>query len=363
MEKVKAVLLAVLVVGYGACFCSCEEPKEEMGSVGFVGSQESEDSFFESLVIDETSEELEAVGGSGISTDVESDDLESSRYFNVVALGDSIARGYGLRKPETECFPRLLTDMIGERLGLKAGYLNYAVDGHKTSDLLNLLESGAVIGINEADLVVLCIGANNILTVFTDTMMSFFEKNDLKAFDFINGRLALTNELINESVGLDDDSESMESIESFFTELNALLVSEEFETKMRQGIMDLKTELPKVLNSVFDKNPEVSVALMTLYNPFEGFSFGIQYIDASLDLESLAAKWVEMLNVEIASVIENFTNTVLVDTYAPFDLTGDKLINAGFSSMPLKLSVDPHPNAEGHRFIAQLYFERIKQMY
>lgn len=363
MKKLKAVLLAVLVVGYSACLCSCEEAKEEMGSVDVGGSMESDDSFFESFVVDETSEELEAVGGSGISTDAEAEDFDTDRYFNIIALGDSIARGYGLRAPETECFPRLLTDMIGEHLGLKTGFLNYAVDGHKTSDLLNLLENGAVNGIDKANLAVLCIGANNILTVFTDAMMSFFEKNDLKAFDFISGRLALTDDLVNESLCSGSDDPSTESMESFFAELNALLVSEEFETKMRQGIIDLKTELPKVLNSVFEKNPEVTVALMTLYNPFEGFSFGIEYIDASLDLESLAAKWVELLNVEIASVAESFPNTVLVETYAPFGSSEKKLINAGFSSAPLRLSVDPHPNADGHRFIAQLYFERIKQMY
>lgn len=353
MIRIKSFVASILVLTSLLWLSSCGADVEGESSAGNSVS-------FDELACEENSKTLSDTGEPFTvcenSLSEKADAYGKVDYFNVVALGDSIARGYGLVDPEKECFPWVLTELLGESLGNKTGYLNYAVDGHKTSELLELLEHGAISGIENADLVVISIGANNILSVFTDTLMSFFEKNDIKTEGLV-GSAAFR---LDESAENENSSVSDEDVQSFFAELNALLVSEKFENEMADGIKALKSELPKILDNVFQKNPDVSVDLMTLYNPFKGFSFGIGYIDASLDLDALAAKWVKLLNAEIKSVVKKFPNVILVDTYEPFRRSEDKMLNAGFSFSPLSLSVDPHPNAMGHRFIAELFLKQLK---
>lgn len=78
-----------------------------------------------------------------------------------VALGDSIARGYGLDDPETQAYPALLRDRMQSYSEVE--YANYAVDGQTSAGLLELLSSGGAPMLDGADVVTVCIGANNLL--------------------------------------------------------------------------------------------------------------------------------------------------------------------------------------------------------
>ena len=78
-----------------------------------------------------------------------------------VALGDSIARGYGLDDPETQAYPALLRDRMQSYSEVE--YANYAVDGQTSAGLLELLSNGGAPMLDGADVVTVCIGANNLL--------------------------------------------------------------------------------------------------------------------------------------------------------------------------------------------------------
>ena len=75
-----------------------------------------------------------------------------------VALGDSIAEGTGLRNADAACYGALVAATNGY------GFVNHAIGGHQTTDLLARLEEEAVrADIAKADIISISIGGNDFL--------------------------------------------------------------------------------------------------------------------------------------------------------------------------------------------------------
>lgn len=77
---------------------------------------------------------------------------------NYVLLGDSIARGAGIYNSEKACYGRIVADTNGYN------YANYAVDGARSTDLLQRLNVPEVAkGVKNADIISISIGGNDYL--------------------------------------------------------------------------------------------------------------------------------------------------------------------------------------------------------
>ena len=83
--------------------------------------------------------------------------LPTRRY---VALGIRL-RAATADDPETQAYPALLRDRMQSYSEVE--YANYAVDGQTSAGLLELLSSGGAPMLDGADVVTVCIGANNLL--------------------------------------------------------------------------------------------------------------------------------------------------------------------------------------------------------
>ena len=78
--------------------------------------------------------------------------------INYLLLGDSIAKGAGIYNSSEACYGRIVADTNGY------DYANYAVNGHRTTDLLSRLNDQTVISaVEEADIISISIGGNNFL--------------------------------------------------------------------------------------------------------------------------------------------------------------------------------------------------------
>ena len=79
---------------------------------------------------------------------------------NVLALGDSITAGYGLKAPETERFTALL--------GNDCIVTNKAVNGNTTAGILKQLQTDKITAqmITAADVITITSGGNDIMTAF-----------------------------------------------------------------------------------------------------------------------------------------------------------------------------------------------------
>lgn len=290
------------------------ELSEESSELSEDSSMEPEDSS------DESAEVLDVFCGGR---------FDGKENIKLVALGDSIARGYGLSTPETDAFPALLSDSIKSVLGeTEVEYTNLAVDGLKTDGLLTLLESNST-ALEGADIVVLSIGANNILGPFTTALLS-------------------------SSSGLLDGFEgNTETLEAVVNGLDALLKNEQFEADLTAGIEKTKAEMPLVLQTIKKYAPDAIIAVMTVYSPYHGMVLSVPYVEKKVNLGEVSDKWVSLLNDEIKAAVES-EGCVLVETYEAF-AEGSNLVNAKIRLMPPKFSFDPHPNATGHKKLAELF--------
>lgn len=88
----------------------------------------------------------------------------ASGYSRVLALGDSVTSGSSC---DCTAFPQLVADELARREGRPVSVINEGIDGLTAADLVELISSddgGDVRGaIADADLVVLTIGANDVV--------------------------------------------------------------------------------------------------------------------------------------------------------------------------------------------------------
>lgn len=249
-----------------------------------------------------------------------------------IALGDSIAYGYGLSSPETESYPAIINRTLRKKF--KTEYYNYAVSGNTSADLLNVVKSEET-SLDNADLITVCIGANNVLKPFTACLQQFAEKIGNGGLDFAD-RIDITKT---------------------FDEINELLHGEELAAEMKAGINAAQKDLALIFKAVKARAPQANVAVMLVYSPYHGLKITLPYIGKTLDLGELSDFWVTKLNTVIASAAEN-AGFLTVDCYTPFaDKTG--LLNVAVNGFPPRFSFDPHPNLSGHMYLAELHLAAL----
>lgn len=224
---------------------------------------------------------------------------EASKKTTLVAIGDSIAFG-AMLEDKNDSYPSLMA----EKLGLEE--VNISVNGYDSEDVLKLLETEeAIAAVKDTDLISLSVGGNNILKL-----------------------------MIKNAMGLTDFSSLIK------------LISPEFVTNLNSGIAKFETEFPQIIDSIKEINPDATIIVQTVYNPYKFVSTGT-LLDFSSISDSLIVK---LNNVIISYFNENPDAFILSDVYTAFEEKAEATyLNADFSTM----NIDPHPSKEGHILIAE----------
>lgn len=263
------------------------------------------------------------------------------------ALGDSIARGYGLDDPETQAYPALLRDRMQSYSEVE--YANYAVDGQTSAGLLELLSSGGAPMLDGADVVTVCIGANNLLG---PTIGLLSEQLVELALDMPS----LLRKYYEAITG--GDASALEEVRSDLNRLvgalSAALEEDEFQAELQAGIQDMSAHLPQIIDAIRRQAPEADIYVTTVYNPYKGYKITLGGLQAELPLDAVADNAVRALNAVITSQADALSYTV-ADSYTAFENSGADLVNAGAN-----FSVDPHPNRAGHELLAETHAEKIR---
>lgn len=292
----------------------------------------------------------------------------SADTLNYVSLGDSIAEGYGLggyaAKGETD----FVADSYAYKFKnkLKGKYSNtsavsYAKSGDTTADLLTKLNDAAVVeALSNADIMTICIGANDILGPATNNLIDF------------------------------------------------VLYNEDISGPLNAGLNTFSTNFVTILNKLYEINPTAKKIFTNVYNPYAellsaennlviNMGFMSQTITAAKFVEigtlsedyiaGNAAKGIVGLNQRMQGIINgedavgggsltvNNSNCYYIDTKAVFDAYdgSDRLINADildYTELSVSLAtaqselmahVDPHPTTLGHTYIYNAFSEYFDQ--
>ncbi len=252
---------------------------------------------------------------------VDSGDYEY-KIVNYVALGDSIAKGYGLKDVDTESYVGRVAKVLENRYGA-VNVANFGENGLRSDELLGILEQKEneqhkeyIEKIQKADIITLSIGSNDLLQyVSWNTDFEEFRKRGDEIF---------TN-----------------------------------------ACLRFQDNIPRIIDVIRQEAPQAQLFVNNVYNPCNDISF--EYVEnLSADLGQLAETYVEKINdgFEQEQVQQVFANNneekawqqyVFIDVKRAFDKSDMKLINMAFDWG----KVDPHPNAAGHEKIADLIIPRI----
>lgn len=253
-------------------------------------------------------------------------------YPEYLALGDSIASGYGLsgynpnsQTPPATAYPSIVGGTL--RLALK----DDAFDGMNSEILLDQLENLNIETYSKVKTVTLSIGSNDILLPFLNivahklhcspedvslTLADMFKHNPqalstpLGALDADDGSGLKNNQALNEAT-----------------------------SGFSQNFQDIISALKIAM-------PNAKIYVTNVYNPYEGIK--LPYGAGILDLGGIADGYIRTLNRAFSPNSADYT---LIDNYSLFSnslKTGICLVNADYKSSNL----DPHPNTRGHAAIA-----------
>ncbi|MCQ2426610.1 MAG: SGNH/GDSL hydrolase family protein [Lachnospiraceae bacterium] len=249
---------------------------------------------------------------------------ESGYYRHMVVFGDSIAHGYGLDDKLHTRYSALLTDRFSS-LPIPLTETNYAVDGATSEDMLNLLNNG-VSELKNADLVVISIGANNILR-YSYEFLGMFQSGQTES------ALAIIN-------------------------------SPEFLEKINSGIEKLGTDIPKLIGKIRESAPDADIVFQTIYNPYKGarIVFGLNGFEMKVDFGGKINGWVEGLNGKIREGAVKYGYAV-AEVHDEFEKNPDRLVNVVLAENgALTAELDPHPDKNGHRVIADVILDTLKTL-
>jgi len=226
-----------------------------------------------------------------------------SKKIRYVALGDSIAYGYGLSDREEQSYVGLIRQYLEQNYD----YVfcdNLGTNGLRSEELLDALTSKRNImykkyraTLEDADIVSISIGSNDLLHL----------------------------------VELDGDIQKYK---------------EHGDEMFCEACQGFDENFPRIIEEIRKISPSAMILVGNVYNPCQGLQ---QYEG----LYSLAEHYIEMLN----KTFTKYRDFTLVDIKGAFDCSEEDLVNMAFKGK----EVDPHPSEEGHKVIGSLMIKAIEQ--
>ena len=240
-----------------------------------------------------------------------------------VALGDSIAYGYALENREEDRY----SSLIGKEIGVEV--VNHAVSGMNSDNMILALNSGAYdADLLRADHVSVSIGSNDLLIPFSKIIEDII----------FNTNVSMENlaTLFTDQVKLKD----------LFAKINIALTDNEI---LLKACDDYRGKLSTIVGILSKKAPDAEIYFNNIYNPYANIIIKNPLNNEVLiDLGSYGEYYIAKINANFDRKSYNYT---LIDIYTLF--SAGKLTNANLNFLDMKnFSIDPHPNAEGHKVIA-----------
>jgi lysophospholipase L1-like esterase len=202
------------------------------------------------------------------------------RNLTVLAAGDSLTQGVGDSTSNGGYLPYLKTMLEKEKGIEEIDYYNYGVKGNRTTQLIQRLKTQEMRTLlKQTDLVILTIGGNDIMKVVKD----------------------------------------------HFANLELTLFMKEKEV--------FRDNLTEIFEIIVEENPNASIVLVGLYNPFSKWFSNIK------EMDQIVAEW----NKAGQAVVTNYPNAYFVGIE-------DLFIN---SHENLLYTDNFHPNDKGYEYIAQ----------
>ncbi len=281
----------------------------------------------------------------GISEYANAEDLTEKTVY--AAFGDSIAAGYGLpgySKDQAVSPADSYQTLLGNFLHTQA--CNYAVSGNDSNDCIQLLNSSAAdADLKHADVISLSIGSNDLLLPFIDIALDYFDIDPEKLEEL--GKLIEAGSADGFDLSQNLSQIDLAQLLKYSQQAEQLMDSLADNALLHERARNFPQQLEKILSILHQKAPRAEIYVTNIYNPFHSVP----------RLGDLAEIYINEINQAFSADAPDYT---LIDVYTPFGQ--DELTNVNFDlNNSGNINPDPHPSAEGHKTIAELFIQALKQ--
>lgn len=256
-----------------------------------------------------------------------------AKVTNYLATGDSIAYGYGLSDIATKSYPQIVRSKLGVST---SNFKNLAVSGMTCKEYYSAIQTSEYKnGIQNADLLTVSIGSNEMLSLITGALS---EATGIPAND--PAFLEKVKQLFIDAP-LTQKYAMATAIYNFFT-------SQETKMKLNESLNTYEEYWDKSVKYIKSINKDINIIATEFYNPY----YEVQI--ATFDLSSYIDEWIVKMNNVLNSRSNNETDYKIAKIYKAFNTTNPRLTNVdiNLSLTDVKVELDPHPNVAGHEMIA-----------
>ena len=255
-----------------------------------------------------------------------------------LALGDSIARGYGLENIESERYSTLVAE--------KMGYVcqNYGVDGMTSAELLENIKKDNY-SVDTAEVITISIGSNDLLQPLIGIVAGAM---NIDTENTVNIEQAIADTLIN-----DYNTDELLAVSKLTKTKEALTDNAILKAAAEQAVENINS----IVSEIRLQNESCEIYLSNIYNPYYGVSVEKDYgsfVYTVLNLGQLGDEYVSIIN----NGLKDSANCEIVDVYSEFNTKGMTNVYLDVNDIN-SVNIDPHPNKEGHYLI---YNAMIKAM-
>ena len=257
-----------------------------------------------------------------------------------LALGDSIAYGYGLSNINSQSYAQIVRAKSNIS---QNDFSNLAVSGMTCKDFYTKIQTSQYTqAIKSADIITISIGSNELLGIATSAI-STVTGVPQKDPDFVRK----VQQVFIEASGLKKLTLAYK-LYSYFT-------SNETKATIEKNIASYNENWSKSVTYIKKTNPNATIIATEFYNPY--YEIGL----SSYDLGSFVDEYICKMNDILKTSSQSETIYKIAKIYDDFNTTNPRItnVNIDFSDFS-KINVDPHPNKDGHSIIASRVLDILK---
>lgn len=257
-----------------------------------------------------------------------------------LALGDSIAYGYGLSNINSQSYAQIVRAKSNIS---QNDFSNLAVSGMTCKEFYTKIQTIQYTqAIKSADIITISIGSNELLGIATSAI-STVTGIPQKDPDFVKK----VQQVFVEASGLKKLTLAYK-LYSYFT-------SNETKTTIEKNIASYNENWSKSVTYIKKTNPNATIIATEFYNPY--YEIGL----SSYDLGSFVDEYICKMNDILKTSSQSETIYKIAKIYDDFNTTNPRItnVNIDFGDFS-KINVDPHPNKDGHSIIASRVLDILK---
>lgn len=260
-------------------------------------------------------------------------------YNTYLALGDSIAYGYGLPDKDKESYAAKVREKYNIEI---SNFKNLAVSGMTCEEFYTIIQKNEYTqAIKSSQLITISIGSNELLGIVTMAVseVTGIPKND-PAF------LTKAQEVFL-NAGVLDKAKMLSAIYNFFT-------SEETKVTIENAIKTYQDNWIKSVKYIKEVNPNAIIVATEFYNPYYEFAL------YKYDLGGFVDEYIQKMNKILTDYSNSESEYKIAKIYSAFNTTNPRITNVNISTTNFNL--DPHPNVLGHEIICTKILDALSNV-